>query len=326
MVSDDATYRAQTWDTLIANRTNGYFGDAMRMFGLYIAGGVLTNPMTLSPKTPIDSVPPTPPITPQSYSMASTAVTAVAGTPLRIDITVAAPRVTQDAIIDLELYNATGNRLKQTFIERQNLTTTPATYSIEYTPAVSGALSLKGGIFTSGWASNLLWNGNVASVTVTAAVPPTPPPVVVIPPVPTPPVVVIPDTDATPPPDQTPPAVTPPLPIPDPPLVIVPVVVDRLANVLIWWPSNGSSVRGVQPLKAVLDGMNVDNYTMDWQVDGGVLNRMPSAYTAPAHKEVLIDVSNWKWQPTGRYTLNFVAKDSSGLVIAQKSTQITVSN
>ena len=92
----------------------------------------------------------------------------------------------------------------------------------------------------------------------------------------------------------------------------------------VWWPSNGASVRGVQPFKAVVDGLDVSQYKMYWQVDGDVLNEMANSPTDYPHKESLVDVSGWSWKGNGPYTLTFVSKNNSGATISSKSVTITV--
>jgi hypothetical protein len=39
----------------------------------------------------------------------------------------------------------------------------------------------------------------------------------------------------------------------------------------VWWPTEAVPVMGTQPFKAMLSGMNVEQYDMYWQVDGGQL-------------------------------------------------------
>jgi hypothetical protein len=92
----------------------------------------------------------------------------------------------------------------------------------------------------------------------------------------------------------------------------------------IWWPSNGATVQGVQPFKAVVDGMDVSQYQMYWQVDSGTLNLMSNSSADYPHKESLVDVSGWSWRSDNNYTINFVAKNSAGTIIAQKSIVIHV--
>jgi hypothetical protein len=83
-------------------------------------------------------------------------------------------------------------------------------------------------------------------------------------------------------------------------------------------------VTGVQPFKANMDGLDVSEYSMYWQVDGGVLNQMYDSQTDYPHKEADVDVSGWHWQSSNNYTLNFVSKNKNGSVISQKSSTITV--
>lgn len=93
----------------------------------------------------------------------------------------------------------------------------------------------------------------------------------------------------------------------------------------IWWPSDGASVSGTQPFKALLQNYSLSQYTLYWQVDGGGLVQMYDSSVDYPHKEAMVDLSGWNWRGTGPYTVNFVAKDGSGNVLAQKSVTITVS-
>lgn len=91
----------------------------------------------------------------------------------------------------------------------------------------------------------------------------------------------------------------------------------------VWWPTNGTTITGVQPFKAMVDDMSVDDYSMYWQVDGGQLNPMPSNDDVYPHKEASVDVSPWNWRSgTGPYTVTFVAENQSGQVIGKTSVQI----
>ena len=90
----------------------------------------------------------------------------------------------------------------------------------------------------------------------------------------------------------------------------------------VWWPGNNTHVSGVQPFKANIDGTDISQYTMYWQVDGGGLVPMSDNQAGYPHKESLVDLSSWTWKSQGPYTVTFVSKDNSGMVISQKSVQI----
>lgn len=92
----------------------------------------------------------------------------------------------------------------------------------------------------------------------------------------------------------------------------------------IWWPSNNASVSGMQPFKAMLEGLPISQYNMYWQVDGGPLNLMSDSPVDYPHKESLVDLSGWKWRGNGPYFIQFISKDSGGAVIGQKSVNIWV--
>src|SRR4051812_38450332 len=87
------------------------------------------------------------------------------------------------------------------------------------------------------------------------------------------------------------------------------------SSVNIWWPTNGAHVKDVQPFKAMISGMDVNQYTMYWQVDGGQLNLMNNNYTDYQHKEATVDLSGWNWHGSGPYVVNFVAKQNGSVFV-----------
>lgn len=92
----------------------------------------------------------------------------------------------------------------------------------------------------------------------------------------------------------------------------------------VWWPTNGSTITGVQPFKAMIPNTSVDSYSMFWQVDGGQLNPMPDNDTDYPHKEASVDVSPWYWRSgTGPYVVTFVAQNQQGATIANTSVNIS---
>jgi len=108
-------------------------------------------------------------------------------------------------------------------------------------------------------------------------------------------------------------------PVPGPsPIATRPTIID------IWWPVNGVTVSGNQPFKALLSEKSVGEYEMFWQVDGGQLNKMETNFNDYPHKEVGVDLSGWKWQGHKMYTVNFVAKNSTGQVMSERAVTIRV--
>ncbi len=98
------------------------------------------------------------------------------------------------------------------------------------------------------------------------------------------------------------------------------------SQVEIWWPTNGVTVSGTQPFKAMLSNRDISQYKMFWQVDGDLLNEMANSSQDYPHKESIVDLSGWTWKNTGPYGLNFLAKDLSGNTIAQKLINIYVAH
>lgn len=92
----------------------------------------------------------------------------------------------------------------------------------------------------------------------------------------------------------------------------------------IWWPNDGAVVGGTQPFKAQISNLALSQYTMFWRVDGGTWNMMYDTTTDGPHKEAIVDVGSWKWNDLAPYTVEFMAKNTSGNVIAEKRAQISV--
>lgn len=92
----------------------------------------------------------------------------------------------------------------------------------------------------------------------------------------------------------------------------------------VWWPTEGATVSGTQPFKAIVKDTDIKNYTMHWQVDNGQLNKMEDNYADYPHKEIPVDLNGWNWQKSGKYTINFVSKDLQGKIISEKKVRIVV--
>jgi endoglucanase len=94
---------------------------------------------------------------------------------------------------------------------------------------------------------------------------------------------------------------------------------DSKNSIDIWWPVDQFQASGVQPFKAVVNNLDLESYTIYWQVDGDRLNLMEDSLTDAPHKESLVDLSQWNWNNDKSYNLKFIAKDLMGNVFAEKS-------
>lgn len=99
---------------------------------------------------------------------------------------------------------------------------------------------------------------------------------------------------------------------------------EAAGGINVWWPTEGAIVSGVQPLKAVFEGLDVHAYTMTWNVSGGGESDMPTNYADYPHKETTIDFTNWTWLGRGPYALTLTARDQGGAVIATKTVSVYV--
>jgi endoglucanase len=106
---------------------------------------------------------------------------------------------------------------------------------------------------------------------------------------------------------------------------ITPVQAHAAEVINAWWPTNGAHVTGTQPFKVLVPGLDVSQYEMFWQVDGGQWNWMDSSYTDYPHKEASVTVGSWNWHGSGPYVVNFIAR-RGGAVIATYAVSIYIDN
>jgi hypothetical protein len=187
--------------------------------------------------------------------------------------------------VDFEIYNSSGQQVFQKYFESQSFSANQQkSFSVNWTAGSNGNYTFKTGIFSGNWSTNYYWNDSVTTIPVGGSAPP-----------------------PNPQPNPNP----APQPAPN-------------ISLEVWWPSDGSSVSGVQPFKAILTDTDVSAYKMYWQVDGDALNEMADNPTDYPHKEADVDLTNWNWKGSGPYNINFVAKDAGGNILKQKSVNINV--
>jgi len=150
----------------------------------------------------------------------------------------------QNGLVDVEVYNSANSRVYQQFFPNQTINAGTNSYTANWTAGSVGAYHVAVGVFNNDWSQNYAWNGNAATIQVQAAA-------------------------SNPPPNNPPPNNPPP---------------SSGGVTDIWWPSSGASVSGVQPFKAMLEGLDVSQYNMYWQVDGDALNQMGNSSTDYPHK------------------------------------------
>jgi hypothetical protein len=279
------------------NWTQNYIWNEVKTFNVNQTG--TTPPATTTPTT-------TPPTNSGNPSTATYSASATMNPNPGVvnQSTTVTPSITANTdlsgiLVDAEIYNSSGTRVFQQFFENQSFTSNTAkNFNLAWTPATSGNHTLKLGLFSNTWSQNYYWNDAVTTLPVNTS-----------------------GTNNPPPPATTTPTTTPPT---NPPTN--PNQPTGTYNTNIWWPTDGASVSGVLPFKAMLEGLDVSQYQMYWQVDGGTLNEMFNSSQDYPHKESLVDVSGWTWQGSGNYLLNFVSKNSSGATLSTKSVNIKVTH
>ena len=78
-----------------------------------------------------------------------------------------------------------------------------------------------------------------------------------------------------------------------------------IGNLEIVSPDNGATATGVVTAQARLTDRPSTSYAMYWRVDAGARTRMTHSN---GYHSSNIDVSNWKWNGAGPYTLEFIAE------------------
>jgi len=189
-----------------------------------------------------------------------------------------------NVLVDIEVQDVNGNRIHQEIFRSQPFAGGDTkTYSTYWGGGSAGTYKVKVGVFTDNWAHQYHWNNDLRTIAVGASAPP--------------------------PQNQNP----PPANTNNPPLA---------STLDIWWPTDGTHMRGLQPFKAILTNREVSTYDMFWQVDGDRLNIMFISPQDYPHKEGHVDLNSWTWRNGGPYTVNFVAKEKDGTLIQQKSVAI----
>jgi hypothetical protein len=153
--------------------------------GYSLGGGQPAPAPTTAPTTPPQSAPTpmatqsgpgtgncvgAPKITFGAGSVSPATVTAGASVQLAATLTASC---TTTAIVDFEVYNASGAKVYQTFLDKQSLTGQAQMFAATWNvPAgqAAGTYTLKVGVFAPGWSATYGWNNGMATFTVQPAV------------------------------------------------------------------------------------------------------------------------------------------------------------
>ncbi|HEY6018917.1 MAG TPA: hypothetical protein VIY48_03210, partial [Candidatus Paceibacterota bacterium] len=241
--------------------------------------------------------PSTPPTQPSFSLSASPNPSGVsAGTPVTLNATVKNnDGPISGMLVDIEVYDSSGKQVFQQYHANQSYSASASqTYPENWTPSAAGTYTVKIGMFSNDWSTCYVWNDTAATITVSGGT--------------------VGDVNqpagggssgsgqTNPPPSNPPPATGGP--------------------VDIWWPTDGTVMTGTQPLKAMLEQVDANNYKMFWQVDQGGRVEMYTSSTDYPHKEASVDFTGWTWKGRSPYTLTFTATDQNGTTLGQKSVNI----
>jgi hypothetical protein len=126
-----------------------------------------TSNSTASPTTPPAS---------ETYSGSSSAsANPTTNSTTTVTSSVSATSTISNMLVDIEIYNAQGQQVFQTFYPGQTLSSTPTTYTSSFTPTSTDQYRVEIGVFTANWQANPYWNSSAGTINVSAPVT-TPPP------------------------------------------------------------------------------------------------------------------------------------------------------
>jgi endoglucanase len=98
----------------------------------------------------------------------------------------------------------------------------------------------------------------------------------------------------------------------------------QAAFLSVIFPATNSTINGTNAFRAVVDGMQISDYTMYWQVDGGQKNDMYTSTTGGSPtKEASVDVSSWTWRNNGPYVIKFTAEKNNQVIATSEVTIMT---
>ncbi|HEX8931901.1 MAG TPA: glycoside hydrolase family 5 protein [Patescibacteria group bacterium] len=94
----------------------------------------------------------------------------VVNSALEADVTINSSDNLNDGVVDVEIYDGSGNRVNQQFFEHQNISANQNyTVKANWTPGSTGSYKIKTGIFSTNWSQLYYWDDNVTSFNVAAS-------------------------------------------------------------------------------------------------------------------------------------------------------------
>ena len=217
----------------------------------------------------------------------------------------------QDALVNVEIYDAAGERVFQEFVTNVDLAAgATGVYGMTWTPTAEGDYKVKVGVFSGDWQNLYSWFNEVKTI-----------PVGIV-------------TGGANPDEDNNDAGGEDLDMNDTDLELdeqdteddTDEVVSGERMIEVWWPGIGETVSGEQPFKAVLAGEELSNYYMFWQVGGDAYNWMGDSNEGYPHKESVVDLSSWNWNENGMYEITFIVQNLQGQDTHQKTVEINIAN
>ncbi|HEX9007949.1 MAG TPA: hypothetical protein VF837_01690, partial [Patescibacteria group bacterium] len=163
---------------------------------------------------------------PSKYNISASFNNPAVNVSLPVTININPDSSLSDSIIDIEIYNSSGNQMFQQYFEHQNLAANQNNqFNISWTPPSAGNFVLKTGIFSNNWQTNFWWADHVADINTNV-------------PFSTPTPTSAPQT--TPTLTPTPTSVAEPSPTSVPPVTVTPQPAST--DISIWWPADNATV------------------------------------------------------------------------------------
>ncbi len=94
-------------------------------------------------------------------------------------------------------------------------------------------------------------------------------------------------------------------------------------KIIVEYPENGSEVTGEKKIKIYIEGLNQNDFTATYNVDGKGEISMAND-SSGAYKQAKIQFDNWTWNGRGPYNVIITAKDLVGKIIDQTTLTLFV--
>ncbi|MDB4978237.1 MAG: domain containing protein [Candidatus Peribacteria bacterium] len=91
------------------------------------------------------------------------------------------------------------------------------------------------------------------------------------------------------------------------------------------FPTANSTISGLQEIRAVIDGLDINTYNIGWRTGNGQFFNLDTEPVTESFKHAWVDFSTWTWRTLNNiYPMDFQVTDLQNTVIGSESINVTV--